>query len=470
MGDGREEGFWEALRLAANDPSRQNLSIRILMDASRATRPIRNELNGEMTSTASKLSLSLGSSRAYAALFHSPLLRGLMKRTLPPRLREILGVQHMKAFVFDDDVIITGANISNTYFLNRQDRAIVVHRAARLADFNAAVIDTVSRFSYPLKIKPRSRLQSKGADHRFGKGGNDIVLGDVPAGVDPVKNPWKFCQKLKEELGNIALPGFHIKAGCNQQESSSLQRSFGVSGLDRLDRRHYQFVKSHSTVKCTDWNGSDTWIFPLVQAGFAGFYQEGAATLLLLRHAASHNGSLVLTSPYLNLSTSYEYVLAHSNPLLTLRLLTASPEANGFFGAPGISGAIPLAYSLLEYRTWRKLTADQATFSRQLLEYSRKGWEYHAKGIYWSPGQAGGHGPAVTSIGSSNFGYRSLYRDLECQFILATKDQRLRDALRAEQAALLSHCQQVDLSHLSSPGRKGSTAHRLLVRLLRSLL
>lgn len=34
-------------------------------------------------------------------------------------LREIFGVHHMKLHVFDDNVLITGANLSDDYFTNR---------------------------------------------------------------------------------------------------------------------------------------------------------------------------------------------------------------------------------------------------------------------------------------------------------------------------------------------------------------
>lgn len=41
-------------------------------------------------------------------------------RVLPPRVNEVIGVQHIKAYVFDDDVIMSGANLSNDYFTKRQ--------------------------------------------------------------------------------------------------------------------------------------------------------------------------------------------------------------------------------------------------------------------------------------------------------------------------------------------------------------
>ena len=40
-------------------------------------------------------------------LFRSPALRGL-KSYLPERLNEVAGVSHIKAFVFDDDLILSG--------------------------------------------------------------------------------------------------------------------------------------------------------------------------------------------------------------------------------------------------------------------------------------------------------------------------------------------------------------------------
>ena len=61
-----------------------------------------------------------------------------------------------------------------------------------------------------------------------------------------------------------------------------------------------------------------------------------------------------------------------------VEILTASPMANGFFGAKGVSGWIPTAYSLLEAATWRRLTrawargpAPGRAASKRLLEYAR---------------------------------------------------------------------------------------------------
>jgi CDP-diacylglycerol--glycerol-3-phosphate 3-phosphatidyltransferase len=40
---------------------------------------------------------------------------------------EILGVHHQKIYIFDDRVILGGANLSKNYFLNRRDRYLSIH-------------------------------------------------------------------------------------------------------------------------------------------------------------------------------------------------------------------------------------------------------------------------------------------------------------------------------------------------------
>lgn len=46
--------------------------------------------------------------RASLSLYHTPNFRGLLKKLLPERFNEGMGLQHMKVFIFDNNVIITG--------------------------------------------------------------------------------------------------------------------------------------------------------------------------------------------------------------------------------------------------------------------------------------------------------------------------------------------------------------------------
>ena len=50
-------------------------------------------------------------------------------------MKEIFGVHHIKAHVFDHNVIITGANLSEDYFTDRQDRCYVIQDCEPLANY-----------------------------------------------------------------------------------------------------------------------------------------------------------------------------------------------------------------------------------------------------------------------------------------------------------------------------------------------
>ena len=54
--------------------------------------------------------------------------------------REIFGVHHIKAAVFDDDVILTGANLNDTYYINRTDRWWIIKNCQPLADYIADLL------------------------------------------------------------------------------------------------------------------------------------------------------------------------------------------------------------------------------------------------------------------------------------------------------------------------------------------
>ena len=48
---------------------------------------------------------------------------------------EIFGVLHIKIFIFDNTVILTGANLQENYFTTRIDRYICIENAKEFADY-----------------------------------------------------------------------------------------------------------------------------------------------------------------------------------------------------------------------------------------------------------------------------------------------------------------------------------------------
>lgn len=54
---------------------------------------------------------------------------------LPKRWLEVLSTYHAKALVFDDDVVLTGANLSSIYFEKRQDRYMLLKNSKQLSNY-----------------------------------------------------------------------------------------------------------------------------------------------------------------------------------------------------------------------------------------------------------------------------------------------------------------------------------------------
>lgn len=91
----------------------------------------------------------------------------MLKRLLPQRWNEVIGVQHVKCYIVDHVLCISGyalvlgflysdthlppcsANLSEQYFTARQDRYMWLHSAALVA-FYQQLIDTIGECSYHL--------------------------------------------------------------------------------------------------------------------------------------------------------------------------------------------------------------------------------------------------------------------------------------------------------------------------------
>eukprot|EP00850_Spirogloea_muscicola_P023193 SM000336S12816 [mRNA] locus=s336:98261:99673:- [translate_table: standard] len=370
---------------------------------------------------------------------------------LPARLREAAGgLCHMKAHVFDDSVLLTGANLSGAYFRDRQDRYLLVERAPELAAHVAALVDAVSCFSY--RLVPDGTLLAPGAS----------------AGLGPSSSWARLREGVRAALEQATAPDrtFHpVLAGAAAAQ---------------------QPAASPGAVPARE---ADTWAVPAVQMGSLGLRQDQECTVELLRRVppSSH---VLFSSAYFNLTADLEAALLGVATSSTVDILTASPsvsprhqkppriplyeacqhaaipgfeEANGFYGSRGPSGLIPAAYSFLEQRFLCKAMAsnivrnddeDDLRSGLQMLEYKQPGWTFHAKGLWVSSTK--GEAPYVTAIGSPNYGYRSQERDLEAQFTLVTSNPSLQAALREEMDNVRMHSHVVHLEELKQADRSAS--------------
>lgn len=359
------------------------LKVNILIDFTRGTR-------GEGRKVSSKQMLQqllVDNKNTSLSLYHTPKLRGLKKRVMPDRWNELIGLQHMKIYVADHMVLISGANLSNDYFKNRQDRYILI-KDKHLSDFYFSLIEKVQEFSVQVS-----------ADNKYYSHPQWNML------------PYENDQKCFVTKANASICDFFTTAAHEMKCQMEKIRSNKVK--------------------------IDTWIFPLVEMGQLGIHHDSIVTQNLFSKAVPES-RFNLTTGYFNLTQNYMDKIASDECKASFDILMAHPDANGFQGAKGPAGGIPAAYSQISKNFLKKLIETNQSERIKLHEYERSGWTYHAKGLwYYLPGS---YMPDLTLIGSSNFGERSTNRDLESQICLVTTNDELRRQLQREYVNLKRYC------------------------------
>lgn len=379
----------------------QDLKIHWLLDFTRGSRGVHN------SRTMLQPLIASHPQTCSVSLYHTPNLRGFLKWLIPQRWNEVIGLQHMKLYVFDDSLIISGANLSNDYFTNRQDRYVAIENCPALADFYHRLIGAVSRYSLQLHKDNSTNMLPDVNVHPF--------LGDYA----------KYCMAMKQSVEKM------WKEEC-EKSLTRLQQMNQVTEGPSLN--HGDPVNSSST-KSADSSVAelDTLVFPTVELGPFNLVNDSLVTNLLFESAEDH-AKIQLASGYFNLTEEYKNCILEKSKA-NFGILMAHPKANGFLGARGVAGGIPAAYTLIAKRFFEKI--QQNNIQRvELFEYQRPKWTFHGKGLwYYKPDQSL---PFLTMIGSPNFGRRSVNRDLESQVVIMTSNHPLQTALHGEQHHLYS--------------------------------
>jgi CDP-diacylglycerol--glycerol-3-phosphate 3-phosphatidyltransferase len=89
----------EAAKLNGNS----NFEVHILLDYTRGSR-------GQDKSSRTILTPLLKEYKDFVSvhLYHTPDLRGILRRVLSGRMSEVVGLNHMKIYLFDDSFVISG--------------------------------------------------------------------------------------------------------------------------------------------------------------------------------------------------------------------------------------------------------------------------------------------------------------------------------------------------------------------------
>ncbi|NXY49124.1 PGPS1 protein, partial [Ceuthmochares aereus] len=401
----------ETLEKSLQTEGSPNLRVSILLDYTRGSRGRKN------SRTMLIPLLQRFPEQVRVSLFHTPNLRGLLRLLIPERFNETIGLQHIKVYLFDDNVILSGANLSDLYFTNRQDRYVLLQDSPEIADFFTELVDAIGDVSLQLQQDDTVQMM-EGMEHPY-QGDKVVYCETANRRVMEVINSARTRQEL-----------LHAKTFHSSQQGSSLLPQQGSQASGGLKPE------------------PDTWIYPLIQMKPFGIQIDELVTETLLTEA-ERDARIYLTTGYFNLTQAYMDLILGTRA--EYRILLASPEVNGFFGAKGVAGAIPAAYVYIERQFYSEVCCLHQQERVQLQEYSRAGWTFHAKGLWLY--LAGSDLPCLTLIGSPNFGYRSVHRDLEAQVAIVTENKALQQQLHQEQEQLYLCSGVVSSSTFEQPNR-----------------
>jgi hypothetical protein len=119
-----------AIHDALSDKKRPNLTCTCILDYSRTMRPPEcNDKNSNLDIF--QPLLEAFGERMNVLLYRMPDHLGIFYSLIPKQLSEILGVYHCKFCMFDQNIILTGANISSEYLTNRQDRYMMIEECSQ---------------------------------------------------------------------------------------------------------------------------------------------------------------------------------------------------------------------------------------------------------------------------------------------------------------------------------------------------
>ncbi|CDO91906.1 unnamed protein product [Kluyveromyces dobzhanskii CBS 2104] len=408
-----------------SDSLRKNKDLKVyfLVDGLRGTRETPNKCSASLLAGLEK---EFGE-RVEIRLYRTPEFVG-WKTLIPKRFNEGLGLQHMKIYGIDEEVILSGANLSNDYFTNRQDR-YYVFKNKFLAEYYFKVHQLISNISY------RARYASSPQKY-------DLEWPKSNLAVEPMKDKHKFIEQC-----------------------SSLLSKF-LRGSSSMGNAH--LIK--------DFSQYPTIVYPVSQ--FTPLFHpnndlstEKPGIISILSCMSNPLSKWTFTAGYFNMLPEIKQRLLDS-PSVQGQVITASPYANGFFQSAGVSGHLPDAYLYLSHAFLKDVHRHGKENHIKLREWKHgvvnqpNGWSYHAKGLWLSePGDD--KRPSLTIVGSSNYTRRAYSLDIETNAIVLTQDEELKSDMQREVTNLLKNTKEVTLeSFEKEPDRNIGTGVKLATKLL----
>jgi len=373
---------------------------------------------------------------------------------------EVAGVFHLKCYIMDDNIIFTGANLSEEYFVDRVDRYLwlsdgihqndITSDGSEVAPLHALLGDHTTSLveHYAMLIEVLCRHAQPFTSSS-----------DICSQYLPRTSTHKLVQELRDLLTVDACTEVKKVLWEENHEASAISNDTDISSTMRYSKPNQSVV---------------AYAVPTFQApaGFArglhSFVPKDTDIVASLIKTASGHASvnrkflhIRIASAYLNLTDEMINTLSQCKNAV-IHLMTAGFISHGFKPNPkkvGNKGKawIPAVFDVLSRQCVESLQSKSAdsVFSEKLSTYlwyyRRVGWTYHAKGI-WLTESATHENRNIadasciaTTHGSGNYGGRSAHCDLESNLILIHSDtpsetsQRFRTMVQGDWNDMCDH-------------------------------
>lgn len=383
----------------------EDLKVYVLTDALRGTRE--SPRLPCLASLLVTLVEKFGKHRVDIRMYHTPHLAGLKKNWAPKRLNEGFGLQHMKLYGFDDEIMLSGANLSEDYFTDRQDR-YYTFKSKPLTDYYFEVQKAVSSLSYQLDTTA----------HPKGHQTFRLSWPTSNKSCEPDMNLHRFLSDSSHLLGPLLTQ--HVAGAFEDLDDASSEGNTIVYAISQF------------TPLLHPRNDLST---------------EKPAILRLLTFLDSPNIKWWFTAGYFNMLPAFQERLLNGRGQGVL--ITASAKANSFYKSSGISYYVPEIYLLIAKNFLTEIQARGKAHLIRLFEWQNGivntagGWSYHAKGMWFTVPDE--DEPSVTVIGSSNYTKRAYSLDLESNAIVITSDKDLKRRMGAEIENLMTYTHELTL-------------------------
>ncbi|XP_018015548.1 CDP-diacylglycerol--glycerol-3-phosphate 3-phosphatidyltransferase, mitochondrial [Hyalella azteca] len=439
------------------------------------------------------------------SLFHTPELRGLLKLLLPQRWNEVVALQHMKLYIFDDSLLISGANLSADYFSNRQDRYFLINQAPELCNFFDEVVqgnykkycacverevrsvwdDAVRRTSTRLAASgPTEDMNRRVSDQHKTRAATDTLV--FPSLQMPSFNI-DYDSHITERLLRSAHSGscIHLASGyfnltrnymtCLLQYATAqfiilcahpkANGFLGASGVAGAIPSAYTLLAKQFLAEVERWRQRVRVKLYEYQRLDWTFHAKG------LWYSEESNSQSKTSSCSEEHSFSNVKSVEKSCSTLQAKSIETSCSSSSQSKTSSCSGEHSFSNVKSEEKSCSTLQSKFKEISYSSMQSDSRAEEYLAEHSYsdMAMGIPGSHLlPCLTLIGSPNFGWRSVHRDLESQVVLVTRNPDLQRRLQHERRQLYVRASLVHHSRtFAEPDRRVRFWVRFVVPLIK---